>query len=70
MFLPIFIAILLGLVNPSNTNSSCQNGNGTVVTTQDAPGDPGDPGENPPPTGEIPGDGTGGDNGHVPPPKP
>jgi len=66
MFIPLFIAILLGLVNPSNTNSSCHNGNGTVVT-QDAPGDPGNPGVpgDPPPI-----DGTGGDNGHVPPPKP
>lgn len=60
MFIPLFIAILLGLVNPSNTNSSCHNGNGTVVT-QDAPGDPGN---NPP------GDDTGGDTGHIPPRNP
>ncbi|KQR72332.1 hypothetical protein [Pedobacter sp. Leaf176] len=66
MFIPLFIAILLGLVNPSNTNSSCPNGNGTVVTTQDAPGDPGNPGD---PGDPPPGDGTGGDTGQNPPPK-
>jgi len=64
MFIPIFIAILLGLVNPSNTNSACQSGNGTVVTTQDAPGDPGSGGD------DDGGDDTGGQTSQTPPPKP
>jgi len=69
MFIPIFIAILLGLVNPSNTNSSCHNGNGTVVV-QDAPGDPGDPGDPDDPGTDGPGSGGPGGNTGNPPPKP
>jgi hypothetical protein len=64
MFIPIFIAILLGLVNPANSNSNCSNHSGTVVTTQ---GDPGDgSGDDGPGTGT----GTGGGAGQNPPPPP
>ncbi|RLJ73709.1 hypothetical protein [Pedobacter alluvionis] len=48
MFLHFFIAILLGLATPANTNNNCNHNGGTTVTTA---GD------------------TGGDNGHLPPPK-
>ena len=62
MFLPMFIAILLGLVSPSNTNSNCtHNGGTTVSTNSNTPGDPGDP-----PSG----DDTGGEGAHVPPKNP
>lgn len=62
MFLPLFIAILLGLATPTNNN--CSHNSGTVVTTNDTdPGNPGDPGD-----GGTDGD-TGGENGHLPPPK-
>ncbi|RZJ81663.1 hypothetical protein EZ449_02855 [Pedobacter frigidisoli] len=63
MFIPIFIAILLGLVNPSNTSSNCTQNDGTTVSTSTStPGDPGDPGDTDP--GD---DGTGGDTGQNPP---
>ena len=63
MFIPLFIAILLGLVSPSNTNSNCtQNGGTTVSTSTGTPGDPGDPGDTDP--GD---DGTGGNTGQNPP---
>ncbi|NTE05084.1 hypothetical protein G6M26_50840 [Agrobacterium tumefaciens] len=59
MFIPLFIAMLLGFVNPSTTSSA--NGVTTTVnatnTTNEDPGD------------QSPGDDTGGDNGHMPPPK-
>jgi hypothetical protein len=65
MFLPLFIAILLGLASPSNTNNNCSHNGGTTVSTNDTdpvnPGDPGEPGDS--------GDDTGGENGHLPPPK-
>ncbi|WP_145858388.1 hypothetical protein [Pedobacter suwonensis] len=65
MFLPFFIAILLGLATPTNTNNNCDHNGGTVTTNSNTPGDPG--------TGSG-GDGgaggdTGGENGHLPPPK-
>ena len=65
MFIPLFIAILLGLVNPS-TGNTCPNNNNTVVNTQGTPddggdGDGGDTGGGGPVTGE---------NGQLPPPKP
>ena len=76
MFLPLFIAILLGLVNPSHANNNC-NGGGTVVVNAADP-DPNDPGngeggddgdtKNDPGT-DGPGGPTG-DNGQLPPPKP
>lgn len=63
MFLPLFIAILLGLATPSNTNHSASCGGTTTVNTTDTdPGDPGDPGDTDP--GD---DGTGGDTGQNPP---
>ncbi|KRT17473.1 hypothetical protein ASU31_02705 [Pedobacter ginsenosidimutans] len=65
MFLPLFIAILLGLATPANTNNNCNPNSGTTVTTADTdPGDPGDPGDPPP------GDDTGGEGSHVPPKNP
>ncbi|WP_406824578.1 hypothetical protein [Pedobacter sp. KACC 23697] len=62
MFIPLFIAILLGLATPTNTNNNCGHNGGTVTTNDNNPGDPGsnDPGN---------GGDTGGDNGHLPPPK-
>ena len=60
MFLPYFIALFLGFVNPSNT--SCSGGTTTTVNaTNSEDGDPGDPGDQPP------GDDTGGEGAHVPP---
>ena len=60
MFLPLFIAILLGLVSPSTSTPA--HDNGVVVITSDASGDDdGTGGGNPPTTGE---------NGQLPPPKP
>ncbi|WP_426326759.1 hypothetical protein [Pedobacter sp. R-06] len=61
MFIPLFIAILLGLATPTNTNHSASCGGTTTVNTADT--DPGEPGDTPP------GDDTGGENGHLPPPK-
>ncbi|SDG07038.1 hypothetical protein SAMN05421827_103126 [Pedobacter terrae] len=60
MFLPLFIAILLGLATPTNTNNNCGHSGGTVVNANDT--DPTDTGD--------PGDDTGGETGHVPPIKP
>lgn len=54
MYLPIFIALLLGLINPSHTNNC--NGGGTVyVTTNDS---------NPSNSGEEEGEGDGEDDGN------
>ncbi|MDQ0636891.1 hypothetical protein QF042_000456 [Pedobacter sp. W3I1] len=67
MFIPLFIAILLGLATPSNTNHSASCGGTTTVNTADTdPGDtdPTDPGDTPP------GDDTGGEGSHVPPKNP
>lgn len=66
MFIPLFIAILLGLASPSNTNHSASCGGTTTVSTADAePGDtdPTDPGDTPP------GDDTGGEGGQIKIPK-
>lgn len=68
MFIPLFIAILLGLATPSNTNNNCGHNGGTVVNANNTdpinPGDPGNPGDPPP------GDDTGGEGAHVPPKNP
>jgi hypothetical protein len=69
MYLPIFIALLLGLISPAQQN--CGNGNTTVqVNSTDPDGDPNDPSD-PGDTGED-GDGGGhnGDNGTIRPTKP
>lgn len=68
MFLPLFIAILLGLATPTNTNNNCGHNSGTVVNANDT--DPNGP-NNPDDPSTDPGEGgdTGGDNGHLPPPK-
>lgn len=67
MFIPLFIAILLGLASPSNTNHSASCGGTTTVNTADTdPGDPGDPGE---PGDTPPGDDTGGEGGQIKIPK-
>jgi hypothetical protein len=66
MFLPYFIAILLGWACPSDANMNCANSNGTVQTT-DAPTPGGDPTT---PTTPAPGDDTGGEHSHFPPKNP
>ena len=53
MFLPLFIAILLGLATPSNTNHSASGGGTTTVNTADT----------------NPGDDTGGEGGQIKIPK-
>ncbi|TCC86492.1 hypothetical protein EZ428_23810 [Pedobacter frigiditerrae] len=73
MFIPLFIAILLGLVNPSSYPANC-NTQTTIVNTTS--GDTGDPEPDPEPgDGDGPGTGTGtgggaGQNPPPPPPKP
>lgn len=74
MFIPLFIAIFLGLVNPANVSntSNCHGGGTVVVNAEGDPGDTGDPGETGDPgddTGDD-GPGTGGGTGNIPPPKP
>lgn len=62
MFLPIFIAILLGLASPFASNST-NTTNGGTYTTNGVPGDGG---------GDNGGSGGGpltGENGQIPPPK-
>jgi hypothetical protein len=64
MFLPLFIAILLGLATPTDTNNNCNPNSGTTVTTSDTdPTNPGEPGDTPP------GDDTGGEGGQIKIPK-
>jgi len=65
MFLPYFIAILLGWACPSDTNMNCASNSTTTVSTT---GTPDGGGETPPPP--APGDDTGGELGHFPPKKP
>jgi hypothetical protein len=72
MFLPLFIAIFLGLACPSSTVDTNQN---TIVTTNDAGAPGADDGTNTGPgtgggTGTGGSNGTGGDTGQLPPPKP
>lgn len=62
MFLPLFIAILLGLATPADTNNNCAPQTGTTVSATGT--DPGDPGDPPTDPGD---DGTGGDTGQNPP---
>ncbi|GGE59153.1 hypothetical protein EV200_103466 [Pedobacter psychrotolerans] len=59
MFIPLFIAMLLGFVNPSTTSST--NGATTTINATNATSE--DPGDQPP------SDDTGGEHGHMPPPK-
>ncbi len=67
MFLPLFIAILLGLATPANTNNNCDHNGGTVVNANNTdPNNPGDPGTDPG-NGDPGDDGTGGDTGQNPP---
>ncbi len=72
MFLPIFIAFLMGLISPSSTNQTCNSGSTVYVTTGEPdPTDPGDGGDNGEDEGTD-GPGTGGPSGNTgnPPPKP
>ena len=70
MFLPIFIAILMGLVSPTNINHNPNHGSTVYITGETNPNDPGD-GENDGGTQTDPGnDGTGGEDGSIKPPKP
>lgn len=62
MFLPIFIAILLGLVSPANTNTNNCNGNTTLSTYDSGTNGDEDPDDDTPPS-----DGTGGETGQNPP---
>ncbi len=59
MFLPLIIAILLGLVNPANHNTNC-NGGGTVYVNSDG-SNSGDDG-----SGSGGDEGSGGDDGTNP----
>lgn len=73
MFLPIFIALLMGLISPANPSSTCNGG--TVYVSNSGAEDPGtgDTGEDPGDTGDEPGPGAGsagGNQGQNPPPKP
>lgn len=75
MFFPLFIAILLGLVSPSdtNTNSSYHSGTTVSVNSNSTNSEEGIPGEGIPgdDTGGGPGGGpTTGENGQILPPKP
>lgn len=71
MFIPIFMAILLGLINPSHTNNNCNGGGAVYVTTTNSdPNDPGDGGEDDGEDDGNDGPGTGGGTGNIPPPKP
>ncbi|MCY1524791.1 hypothetical protein D9M68_597420 [compost metagenome] len=77
MFLPIFIAILLGFLSPSHSGytNGCNGGTVYVSGTGDDSGDPDDPNDpNDPDDPNNPGDpgddGTGGGAGQNPPPKP
>lgn len=65
MYLPIFIAILLGLV--SSSDNSYTNKNGSVYISTNEP-----PSTSSLTTDSIPpdDDGTGGENGQLPPPRP
>jgi len=60
MFLPLFIAILLGLATPTNTNNNCGHSGGTVTTNSDTSGDLDD---------SPSGDDTGGEGGQIKIPK-
>ena len=72
MFIPLFIAILLGFVNPATINNSAPNYDSTtVITTGSDPANPGNGGENGDPADDGTGGGsTGGEGGHIPIPKP
>lgn len=74
MFIPIFIAILMGLISPTTNNANCKSGTVYVSNNEpnDDPGDPGDGGdeEEDPGTDGPGGTGTGGGTGPLPPPKP
>ncbi|KQB99945.1 hypothetical protein [Pedobacter sp. Hv1] len=79
MFLPLIIAILLGLVNPANYNTNCNSGSTVYVNANgtnsgDDPNDPGDGGDGGDEGGgneDGPGHGgPGGNTGQNPPIKP
>ncbi len=72
MFIPLFIALLLGFVNPATISSDVPNYGSTTVTAtgSDSP-DPGNGGENGDPATDATGGGsTGGEGGHIPIPNP
>lgn len=73
MFIPLIIAILMGLVTPTTNHANCNSGTVYVSNSGTNPdedpgtgGEEGDGGEDGPGTGT----GTGGDTGQIPPPKP
>ena len=67
MFIPIFIAILMGLINPSDSKYNSTSNN-TIVSTQGEVVDPGtgDPGSD---GTTEPGGPVSGENGPIKPPK-
>lgn len=66
MYIPIFIAILLGLIAPSNNTST--NKRGCVYVNTNEPPKYSTFDTDSTSTGPV--DGTGGENGQLPPPKP
>jgi hypothetical protein len=73
MFIPLFIAILLGLACPLQPGTSCSHNTTVSVNSEGDPGDPGDDGgsgDDDGTGGGSTGTGTGGDTGNTPPPKP
>lgn len=62
MFIPLFIAILLGLVNPSTTNTPPA-GSGTTLSVNSNGGE--DPGDDDPGDQDPGGDDTGGETGPI-----
>lgn len=70
MFLPIFIAILMGLISPANQSTNCNNGGNVYVTNSGGEDDPGnDPGDDGTGIGGPGPAGPGGGSGQNPPPK-
>jgi len=71
MYIPIFIALLLGLLSPSHPGRTHHCSGGTVYVSNSTvdPGDPIDP-DDPNNPGDPGDDGTGGEGSQIPPPKP
>ena len=67
MYLPIFIAILMGLISPSNNVSTNKRGGVYISVNQPKPEYSTFSTDSIPPGSE---DGTGGENGQLPPPRP
>ncbi|MFN0291756.1 hypothetical protein [Pedobacter helvus] len=73
MFIPIFIALLMGLISPANHSANCNTGGTVYVNSTN--GEDGDPDTDPDNNGDTGVDGPGpanpgGGSGQNPPPKP